>query len=293
MKTLGTLTAIVACLLALALAGRVALPRAAGQEDGKDRAGSLSTEDWLRKHQQWLEKLENEKKALIKEDEALREKLKSAIGLIEREAGARKTLADELQGALASLALNNPPVGSVVAYAGPWPPREAAGAGLTKEKWEEEVGWALCDNAIFSEAKYPTLARILGEAKLPDYRGLFLRGLDPAGTMDPDRAASDRFVGNYQLDAVGPHKHPVVVSGGKHSHGYKDWKITEFGKPCNENDSKNQAGQGMKQFTENDARATDDSLVLSMSGTADNSNLGQGSDTRPRNRAVHYLIKTK
>jgi Phage Tail Collar Domain len=67
-----------------------------------------------------------------------------------------------------------PPVGSVVALAGVWPPRKA-----DKGRWtEDEIGWLLCDGRKIEGGQYAALRAVLGEAVLPDYRGCFLRGID-------------------------------------------------------------------------------------------------------------------
>jgi hypothetical protein len=292
MKSPRTLFVIAACSLALALAGRVGPPRAEGQDAGKGNPGTMSTEDWIRKHQEWLEKLEKDKNELLLADKAIREDLKRAREKIAEETKARDKASGELQGALASLALNNPPVCSVVAYAGAWPPPEAEATGSTKVQWEEKVGWALCDGAPYDREKYASLFKGLRRPTLPDYRGLFLRGLDPDGTVDPDRKAlGDGGIYSYQADALGSHQHPVTVSGGNHDHGYT-WTYPKLETSDDDasNNTDNYFGRGSLRTTENGT--TKPSGDLTMTGNS-GSNKGHGSDTRPRNRAVNYLIKLR
>src|SRR5262249_50315697 len=76
-----------------------------------------------------------------------------------------------------------PPVGGVVALAGPWPPHKAGRA-----RWsEDEIGWLLCDGRKIEGPKYAELRAVLGAAVLPDARGRFLRGVDGGAGRDPKR----------------------------------------------------------------------------------------------------------
>lgn len=76
-------------------------------------------------------------------------------------------------------------------------------------------GYLECNGDAFDAKQYPLLASYLGTNRLPDYRGLFLRGAnhgrsDGKGDTDPWRA-----VGTYQADAAGAHTHTgtATVSG--------------------------------------------------------------------------------
>ena len=78
------------------------------------------------------------------------------------------------------LSRTSPPVGTVVAFIGPWEPTDSKG-----KKWSEiELGWLLCDGRDMQpEGKagyeiYDELVKVLGKTKLPDLRGCFLRGID-------------------------------------------------------------------------------------------------------------------
>ncbi|MBK7988456.1 MAG: tail fiber protein [Ignavibacteria bacterium] len=72
-------------------------------------------------------------------------------------------------------------------------------------------GWYLCDGRAISSIPdsvvYPSektdLIAVVGN-NLPDLRGLFLRGIDPAGTYDP---TANRAVGNVQPSEIQGHSH--------------------------------------------------------------------------------------
>lgn len=135
--------------------------------------------------------------------------------------------------ALGSARAAGVPVGTVVAFAGDG--RKAVPAG-----------WLLCDGAEVSREQYPELFRAIGTRygagdgastfHLPDYRGLFLRGVDdpdgrggmePAG-RDPEAAQRTNMrsgevegdmVGTVQGDATRAPNNPFVTEAdGAHEH---------------------------------------------------------------------------
>jgi Phage Tail Collar Domain len=102
------------------------------------------------------------------------------------------------------------PVGIVSAFAGVTPPR----------------GWLLCDGRAVSRLQYPDLFATIGVShgqgdsvltfNLPDYRGLFLRGVSGTSVNDPDKLTrlpmnhggnAGNAVGSTQMDLVGSHDH--------------------------------------------------------------------------------------
>jgi phage-related tail fiber protein len=134
-----------------------------------------------------------------------------------------------------------------------------------------QLGWLLCDGRGLATADYPELSAALGQAfggdgdgdfNLPDLRGMFLRGVDGGAGADPDAAnrtaqgnnanAGDA-VGSRQADQFANHTHPLGP------------------------------GVGFKN--------TGDYAVFQQ-GTADGSTTGVtgGSETRPKNVYVYYLI---
>jgi len=140
----------------------------------------------------------------------------------------------------------------------------------------EARGWMLCDGRWLSADGYPELFAVIGRLygweesgarfRLPDYRGLFLRGFDAGAGMDPDadqRSAPTggnvaNVVGSLQCDALQDHTHhydvvaPAAVS---------------------------QSGQ---------AAGT---AVTSKPTTAPDAPARTSSETRARNIAVNYIIK--
>ena len=116
------------------------------------------------------------------------------------------------------------PVGAVTAFSGPNVPQ----------------GWLVCDGRVLSKKDYPQLYEAIGELygkgsntgefKLPDYRGMFLRGVDPEKTVDKDRDArkppSDasknaNYLGSLQPGATALPVTPwqvTVEPAGEHSH---------------------------------------------------------------------------
>ena len=141
----------------------------------------------------------------------------------------------------------------------------------------EAIGWMLCDGRFLGAAQYPELYKALGATygqgtdargqvtfRIPDYRGLFLRGTDEGAGMDvdprvgPQGQGQDAGVGSLQCDALQTHTHqykavPVAVQA--------------------------QSGQaGAATGTEVPTSAPDGCRV-------------SPSETRPKNIAVNYIIK--
>ncbi|MBP6739244.1 MAG: tail fiber protein [Leptospiraceae bacterium] len=104
----------------------------------------------------------------------------------------------------------NVPVGATLEYAGTVLP----------------TGFLFCDGAAVSRTTYANLFTALGIShgqgdgvntfNLPDYRGVFLRGVDGGAGRDPDASSRTALqaggntgdaVGSYQEDALELHKH--------------------------------------------------------------------------------------
>lgn len=126
------------------------------------------------------------------------------------------------------------PAGSLIAFAGEV---GVLGAQLASyvvdiERW----GWMLCDGRQLRISQYPELFAALGfryarsgestdlptepaaaaaaSFRIPDYRGYFLRGVDPEGQVDPDTSLrtlmnqeSSNEVGSLQQHALQNHEH--------------------------------------------------------------------------------------
>ncbi|MES1973959.1 MAG: phage tail protein [Pseudomonadota bacterium] len=128
---------------------------------------------------------------------------------------------------LARPGFGEPPIGSVMAYAGQiGGPPGTAGTSAPIEAW----GWMLCDGRALSIYQYPQLFAALGclytpqgagdQFNLPDYRGTFLRGTDDGRGMDPDAAwrtpapqGAPSGVGSTQGSALQHHAHAFQQAG--------------------------------------------------------------------------------
>lgn len=86
-----------------------------------------------------------------------------------------------------------------VGWIGIWP---VAGPFRQKEKWLK------CDGTIFDTNKFNLLYSVLGTNRVPDYRGLFLRG-------EGGNAAS---IGTSQGDSISSHSHGLS----SHTHKFDD-----------------------------------------------------------------------
>ncbi|HTL57155.1 MAG TPA: phage tail protein [Candidatus Limnocylindrales bacterium] len=178
------------------------------------------------------------------------------------EAGRAHALVTELADTLS-------PPGTIVAFGGP----------------AEQVpdGWTLCDGrALAVEGKYNRLYAKIGFAwgrandqfRVPDLRGLFLRGLDnsplagPSG-QDPDRDSrsslnngnSGNQVGSFQPDAFEVHDHEVLpkVAG---------WEPT------------------IGNYLQGAANHYGDGYGSITTGLR-----GRSTETRPKNACVNYIIR--
>jgi hypothetical protein len=94
------------------------------------------------------------------------------------------------------------PVGSVVA------------SYLAPHQMQERYGeqWVLADGRdVSTKTAFYT---ITGKTKVPDLRGMFIRGLNvdrKDGKQDPD--GHDRTVGDYQADVFKTHNHSIKTAG--------------------------------------------------------------------------------
>ena len=141
---------------------------------------------------------------------------------------AFKEKSTELEESLSKASTTLLPVGSIVAF-----------AGLVDKI---PSNWKLCDGKALSYAEFPVLWERIGitwggtgreEFKLPDLRGIFLRGVDGDSLRDPDAKnrspngnGEKNAVGSTQEDALQTHKHadeghthPITIIAG---YGYHD-----------------------------------------------------------------------
>lgn len=178
------------------------------------------------------------------------------------------------------------PLGSVIAYAGAQdPPPDGLSGGAV---------WLLCDGRALDQHLYPDLFALIGTSfgngtannpahiqsafNIPDLRGRFVRGTDDMGGKaagnDPDAASRTAMtaggntgqtankVGSVQADGFAGHVHSYV---GRYQEARDGTGFTGWGFDSNSN-------SGAKTFT--------------MSSTG-------GSETRPKNAYLNYIIRVK
>jgi microcystin-dependent protein len=157
-------------------------------------------------------------------------------------------------------AVDMTPIGTVIAYTGTVAP----------------AGWLLCDGASLSRTTYSVLFNVIGTSygtassttfNIPDFRGMFLRGLDGTAGNDPDkltRTASN--LGGNTGNAIGSKQSDDFKS---HGHTSNDATIKTGGYS---------------------APGIFSSLWWGGTSSSTTSNTG-GNETRPKNVYVNYIIK--
>jgi len=141
-------------------------------------------------------------------------------------------------------------------------------------------GWLLCDGSRYSRTEYADLYATIGNLwgpngdneqnpsfSVPDLRGYFLRGVDGGRGRDPnadDRVSFNGDVvgsrpGSFQWDTFQRHHHGCKVRGG--------------------------IGEDVGRQIANGASEGGDVRTLQTSPEG-------GSETRPRNAAVYYIIRS-
>jgi microcystin-dependent protein len=161
------------------------------------------------------------------------------------------------------------PVGTVVAYAGEEPPPP-----------EGDEVWRLCNGDALKRSDYPELFRVIKTAhgapddasfNLPDLRGLFLRGVDGSAGRDPEATArmaalpggnAGNRVGSYQADMFRSHIH---------AHGSSEHSGAQVASP-------------RSMLSGGNLNHTVGEFAIKEAG---------GSETRPKNLSVHYLIRVR
>ncbi|HKO89741.1 MAG TPA: phage tail protein [Polyangiaceae bacterium] len=182
------------------------------------------------------------------------------------------------------------PVGAIIAY-----PGIAPGVTLPAE-------WQLCAGQPLKSAEFPELFRVIqkrygsgaagtnGEDfNLPDYRGLFLRGVDDGSGLDPDAAQRvdptnksrtlGNAVGSYQEDELDSHDHPTVVTDPQHVHNFKETVAGGHGF-----ESGTARGVSGERSRVTEAASSRIGVTVQARG---------GQETRPRNIYAHFAIRVR
>jgi len=265
-------------------------------------------EERARRAHATLEDLERRSAAadtLLREVEATAARQQRSVAEIEemirsgaREEVARRLAGGEFRSALLAAAMPVP-VGSVLAWPSAKPPDGWAicNGDSFADASARERGWnvELLREALGGQGKNP-----YGDDRLPDYRGLFLRGVDdpdgPGGAApanrDVDAAARLRptdettvmtGVGSFQPWSTGPPRSPFSSdSDGAHSHA---WPGTGYGTSPGD-------GGGVSLNGHWEMKDHKKQLV---SGGAHSHAIRRGGDseTRPVNSAVNWIIKVR
>ena len=126
--------------------------------------------------------------------------------------------------------------------------------------------WLKCNGAAFDKAKYPGLAKVYPNGKLPDLRGEFIRGWDDGRGVDDGRT-----ILSVQSDLFKVHGHTAQVAvnpagdAQRHDLGYG-------------------VGGGDKMAVKSNTPTT-------IYGSPALVNSNGGSETRPRNVAFLYIVR--
>lgn len=189
---------------------------------------------------------------------------------------------------------NRIPPGTIAPYAGEIDDNPHEGAD--KNARLPPAGWVWCNGAQLNglEAAYADLYTVVGTTfggnasskafNLPDLRGMFLRGVDSGAGVDPDAASRmpaksgkpETLVGTLQASAVGPHTHKATDKGHTHKIGNQTFEIPPNG------------GSGAYVFGTN---GIDNSPPTGTGYANIIVEQSAGTESRPVNFAVHYLIK--
>ena len=166
------------------------------------------------------------------------------------------------------------------------------------------AGYLECNGAIVSRSTYQALFNVIGtqyntggesgsQFRLPDLRGEFIRGFDHGRNVDGNRG-----MGSFQDQENRAHSHTygnsgITVSGANHKHDIRGFalqpSIAFVGITLG-------SGQGYQiGYRTNDAVLTGDAVKfsgnLSMSGNVGITINNQGTESRPRNVAMMYIIR--
>ena len=164
------------------------------------------------------------------------------------------------------------PIGTMMAYAGD------ANYVNTQEELQNQ-GWLICNGDEYPTESYPDLYTLIQnyygtptddqKFKVPDLRGLFVRGIDNGRGEDPDAESRISYpsggnsgdkVGSYQVDAFKQHSHEMQFNDGAQAEG------SDGGR------------KGKYQGDYNPSMKTQ--------------SVG-GNETRPKNIYVYWIIKAK
>lgn len=153
------------------------------------------------------------------------------------------------------------PIGAVIPWPGATPPN----------------GWLECNGQVFNTGQNPKLYGVLARNTVPDYRGLFLRGWahgSPAYDEQPNRG-----LGSIQEDSLKAHEHYLQMV-------YQNASI-----PAGASIISGPYPAGTVGYELSGANKSDNYIIRLPLSTTKAMSEG-GVETRPKNAAVMYIIKT-
>jgi rhizosphere induced protein len=193
--------------------------------------------------------------------------------------------------------LNGVPIGTVCPFAGQihpvtgdinniWPSSGCSSQNAQAENlnanipitYPEAYGWMLCDGRYLEIDAYPELFAVIGtlygkqgdnKFRLPDYRGLFMRGVDAGSGLDPDAAERIGPEGTGKISGIGSLQCDALQ---QHQHDYNAILLSAQAQPGT--GSVGQTSE-IKQTTGPDSPPARVSMY----------------ETRPKNISVNYIIK--
>ncbi len=144
--------------------------------------------------------------------------------------------------------------------------------------------WAPADGREVSNSKFQL---ITGQLKVPDMRGVFIRGLNqfdfgsPVVLSDSHKdPEANRVVGSFQPDAVVNHNHTVNDPG--HAHAVSSGYSTSSGSKGTPGGELTNGGNGNGNKWVHPAERNVTGITLASYGDA---------ETRPRNVSLYYYIR--
>lgn len=164
---------------------------------------------------------------------------------------------------------NELPIGSIIAYA------------AETYRGEEPAGWLLCDGRVLDRSTYADLFAAIETSwgssgvsnfNIPDLRGLFLRATGGSNSINPDRGTRISVaIGGNESDKVGSYQdYATHIPASAFTGTIANAKVSQ---------------------TNYDCGCQDSVALYDGNSTKVDITKGGGNETRPKNKAVHYLIK--
>ena len=161
-------------------------------------------------------------------------------------------------------------------------------------------GYLECNGAAVSRTTYSALFAVISTVwgagdgsttfNIPDFRGQFPRGWDHGAGVD-----AGRTLGTQQVDTYANHNHTTSVSDPSHTHTAQSIQTVRAGNTGNYWDVvMRDTGASAGGAATNPGYQSANPLIANVTGigvTVNNSTTG-GTETRPKNVAVMFIIKT-